>query len=1066
MTNMLLVLSLLGCEMVLGVPDDLGGGGDRTDESWDDSDSVDTDADGLSDAEELEAGTDPTRPDTDGDGLSDGDEIARGTDPTNPDSDGDGLPDGAEIDWGTDPLLADSDSDGVSDGDEVNGQPSSDPTKADTDGDGLNDGIERTLGTDPNLVDTDGDGLSDSEEISGTIVTDPRDPDTDGDGINDGDEAAYGGDPTDPDTDNDGLDDGEEVTAGTDLTLADTDGDGLTDGEEVFTTLTDPTLADSDGGGVKDGDELINGTDPLDGTDDFHVNQPPVVTLPGVVRIISGETVVLDGSASYDPDGDPITWKWTQTDSETPISLDPTATSQSFTAPDVAVELEFLVEVSDGSLTTSYTVLVEVFPADNALDVFTHRALYGLADGAVHAAVGEGFAVVTGGGHTTGALIDLSDPSTPIVTADLGVADATVVGISGNYAYVVSSKFAGFQFKNNVHLFDVTDLDNPLALGSIPMPIAVSNTALAATALPDGNLALGTYQGLLFLGPSTTGPVLLSSNTELINVRELAASEHLVTLVGNMSQGNSIRVIDASNPAAPLVHQTVNAPGFDPNFAMWKNGTSVYLAACIGQEVVYRYDVTTKGTVDQLSGNISGGCNDLAYHDGQLLLFRTTGPTEVMTDIEGTPLLKHTLAPRGARIAGVHDGVLFTVNPQFSGVKIDRARSRFYGGEVPQPVPLLSATMVGVGSWLYTSNWGQEISVVDASTPAAPFLYNQQVVVGSGDGVASLTANGGQLAAAYFNSVEVFEGANTGTLTSWASWTPTGMVPFKLQLTDSRLYVADAGTKTVHVLELAQGPLQASNSVSTEKMNNMAGTDHVLMIDPTPNTQEALAWDVSDPTSAQALGNVNIPNSGELPVFYQEVLYTAAHGVGAVDFTDPLAPEPLNGLATVSTDRALAIDATGHLAVGSSSREIRQADVSDPYEPHVAGGFNTINAPLALTFTDKAIWYRDSGSTVRSTPRLKPGTVVLTGGDVEAGGTATFKATLTMPDGGEADGTVCTVAGGTCEITSVVGSTGDITAEFEWELPRSVGDANVQILSGSGDFYVAADLTLSVPLQK
>ncbi len=42
--------------------------------------------------------------DSDGDGLSDADEAARGTDPANPDSDGDGVNDGLEVANGTDPL--------------------------------------------------------------------------------------------------------------------------------------------------------------------------------------------------------------------------------------------------------------------------------------------------------------------------------------------------------------------------------------------------------------------------------------------------------------------------------------------------------------------------------------------------------------------------------------------------------------------------------------------------------------------------------------------------------------------------------------------------------------------------------------------------------------------------------------------------------------------------------------------------------------------------------------------------------------------------------------------------
>ncbi|HSI04764.1 MAG TPA: hypothetical protein VLC93_09820, partial [Myxococcota bacterium] len=58
--------------------------------------------------------------DTDRDGLSDADETTNGTSPTNPDSDGDGLTDGREVKThGTDPMDADSDDGGVSDGIEV-----------------------------------------------------------------------------------------------------------------------------------------------------------------------------------------------------------------------------------------------------------------------------------------------------------------------------------------------------------------------------------------------------------------------------------------------------------------------------------------------------------------------------------------------------------------------------------------------------------------------------------------------------------------------------------------------------------------------------------------------------------------------------------------------------------------------------------------------------------------------------------------------------------------------------------------------------------------------------------
>jgi hypothetical protein len=219
--------------------------------------SGDSDNDGLSNAEEQQAGTDPNNPDTDGDGLNDGPEVnTHGTDPTVADTDGGGVPDGAEVTGGTDPL-----------------DPADDqPATGDSDGDGLADTQEQQLGTDPHNPDTDGDNLGDGAEVN-THQTDPRNPDTDGDHLGDGAEVkTHHTDPLNPDTDGDGLTDGAEVNKhDTNPNEADTDGGGVHDGTEVNTTGTDPkdpaddnsaTPADQDGDDILDVVEVLIGTDP------------------------------------------------------------------------------------------------------------------------------------------------------------------------------------------------------------------------------------------------------------------------------------------------------------------------------------------------------------------------------------------------------------------------------------------------------------------------------------------------------------------------------------------------------------------------------------------------------------------------------------------------------------------------------------------------------------------------------------------------------------------------------------------------------------------------------------
>jgi outer membrane protein OmpA-like peptidoglycan-associated protein len=89
---------------------------------------LDSDGDGLLDAQEANIGTDPFNPDTDGDGLTDGQEVngidrdgrTIKTNPLEPDTDMDALKDGAEVlTYRTDPLDRDTDKGGVADGHEV-----------------------------------------------------------------------------------------------------------------------------------------------------------------------------------------------------------------------------------------------------------------------------------------------------------------------------------------------------------------------------------------------------------------------------------------------------------------------------------------------------------------------------------------------------------------------------------------------------------------------------------------------------------------------------------------------------------------------------------------------------------------------------------------------------------------------------------------------------------------------------------------------------------------------------------------------------------------------------------
>ena len=188
--------------------------------------------------------------DSDGDGLTNAEEDAAGTDPDKPDTDGDGLKDGRELDGfakcaaGTNPLKKDTDDDGLADNVELTGVTLTQKVS-------LNEKAPKNakaiglVKTNPCAKDTDGDKLTDTQEVSGTAINQKVI------------RAKKYGNYT-------------ITTRKTNPLLKDTDKDGASDRQEVTGSLntrhgshkSDPTAADTDWGGAVDGLELKRHSDP------------------------------------------------------------------------------------------------------------------------------------------------------------------------------------------------------------------------------------------------------------------------------------------------------------------------------------------------------------------------------------------------------------------------------------------------------------------------------------------------------------------------------------------------------------------------------------------------------------------------------------------------------------------------------------------------------------------------------------------------------------------------------------------------------------------------------------
>ncbi|MBD3192746.1 MAG: S8 family serine peptidase [Candidatus Heimdallarchaeota archaeon] len=278
----------------------------------------DLDADGLTNLQESEIGTNPNSMDTDGDNLSDLEEF-HGYFFGNPE-DYSWVDNNGEVT--TNPLAADTDADGLGDDEECAGQSitvtitsnttsqtfshilvKTNPNSKDSDSDGLTD-FEEIIGvsfwsfslgqkifvkdvqTHPLWQDMDKDSLVDGLEVRGYLqhYSDPRKFDSDADGLADAEEYQeylysypedYEGyntpqlphslNPLEPDIDLDKLLDGLEIkNYHTSPFEQDTDGDDLSDGEEVNYYSTSPLDLDSDNDSFFDMVEVAEGTDPLD----------------------------------------------------------------------------------------------------------------------------------------------------------------------------------------------------------------------------------------------------------------------------------------------------------------------------------------------------------------------------------------------------------------------------------------------------------------------------------------------------------------------------------------------------------------------------------------------------------------------------------------------------------------------------------------------------------------------------------------------------------------------------------------------------------------------------------
>ena len=157
------------------------------------------------------------------------------------------------------------------------------------------------------------------------------------------------------------------ATGGTDYTTVSGQLDWA-DGDATARSIEVPILADSESEGDEDFQVMLSA--PSGGTLTIDVatitiqnaaNSAPSANAGFSQTVQEGTTVVLDGSSSSDPDGDPITFAWVQTIGPSVTLSNPDSAISSFVAPQVSasVTLNFQLTVTDsfGGTSSSLTAV-------------------------------------------------------------------------------------------------------------------------------------------------------------------------------------------------------------------------------------------------------------------------------------------------------------------------------------------------------------------------------------------------------------------------------------------------------------------------------------------------------------------------------------------------------------------------------------------------------------------------------------------------------------------------------------------------------------------------------------
>ena len=324
---------------------------------------------------------------------------------------------------------------------------------------------------------------------------------------------------------------------------------------------------------------------------DIAHNTPPVASAGQTQTVKPGANVYLNGTGSYDPDGDPITFAWTQGSGQAVVLADADRAIASFAAPQTAtnVTLSFALVVNDGIVASNAsTVIIYVVPgsadapiADAGPSQRVNFSTPVTLDGSA--------SVDPGGKALTYSWYQVSGPSVTLNNAAKVTADFTSPPPPNNavlkFGLIVSNGASySAPAETSVSVEDPRLIRPPTAQAGAAQNVLHGQPGQlqGAAGDPDGNPITTTWTqtagpAVTLVNPKTLTPTFTAPNA-------VADLEFELTADDGMAQASSRTVVHVYNtpPTAVSTEVTLTGTGDDadapdlPNLTYaWKNAGTV-----------------------------------------------------------------------------------------------------------------------------------------------------------------------------------------------------------------------------------------------------------------------------------------------------------------------------------------------------------------------------------------------------------------------------------------------------------------------------------------------------------